>query len=227
DRSGRRDSLQRRDHGAQGRPHLRQLRQRRTGAPPQHRSGEVDALGRAVRGRGARARHDQSREAAAHRRPRRSLEVGKDADVVIWNHHPLSTYAIADRVYIDGTVYYDRVSEDARLTALRKEKADLAAAEAGGRGRAVTGTDNRDDGVPSPTVDEVQGQSGFRLQAEDSRPANQPVATAGQSAANGPVWAIINAKIHPITQPTIERGTIVIRGSKIQAIGANVSVPSG
>ena len=31
-----------------------------------------------------------------------SLEVGKDADVVIWNHHPLSTYAIVDRVYIDG-----------------------------------------------------------------------------------------------------------------------------
>ena len=31
-----------------------------------------------------------------------SLEVGKDADVVIWNKHPLSTYAIVDRVYIDG-----------------------------------------------------------------------------------------------------------------------------
>ena len=31
-----------------------------------------------------------------------SLEVGKDADVVIWNHHPLSSYAIVDRVYIDG-----------------------------------------------------------------------------------------------------------------------------
>ena len=37
-----------------------------------------------------------------------SIEVGKDADLVIWNHHPLSTYAIVDRVYIDGTVYYDR-----------------------------------------------------------------------------------------------------------------------
>ena len=31
-----------------------------------------------------------------------SLEVGKDADVTIWNHHPLSTFAIVDRVYIDG-----------------------------------------------------------------------------------------------------------------------------
>src|SRR6185295_8908032 len=72
-----------------------------------------------------------------------SLEVDKDADVVVWNHHPLSTYAIADRVYIDGTVYYDRLAEDARLTALKKEKSDLAAAEAG-RSRAVTGTGGRD-----------------------------------------------------------------------------------
>ena len=51
-----------------------------------------------------------------------SLEPGKDADVVIWNHHPLSSYAIAERVYIDGTVYYDRKGEEGRLTALKKEK---------------------------------------------------------------------------------------------------------
>src|SRR3712207_4052796 len=37
-----------------------------------------------------------------------SLEPGKDADVVVWTHHPLSSYAIADRVYIDGLLYYDR-----------------------------------------------------------------------------------------------------------------------
>src|SRR5215208_5417988 len=42
-----------------------------------------------------------------------SIEVGKDADVVIWNKHPLSTYAIVDRVYIDGLRYYDR-QDDAK-----------------------------------------------------------------------------------------------------------------
>jgi imidazolonepropionase-like amidohydrolase len=41
------------------------------------------------------------------------------------------------------------------------------------------------------------------------------------------VTAITNARIHPITQPTIERGTIVIRGSRIEAVGANVQVPPG
>jgi imidazolonepropionase-like amidohydrolase len=33
-----------------------------------------------------------------------SLEVGKDADLAVWTHHPLSSYAIVDRTYIDGTV---------------------------------------------------------------------------------------------------------------------------
>jgi imidazolonepropionase-like amidohydrolase len=37
-----------------------------------------------------------------------SIEVGKDADIVIWNGHPLSTYAVADKVLIDGDVYFDR-----------------------------------------------------------------------------------------------------------------------
>jgi imidazolonepropionase-like amidohydrolase len=43
----------------------------------------------------------------------------------------------------------------------------------------------------------------------------------------GPVTAITNARIHPITRPTIERGTIVMRGGRIEAVGANVPVPSG
>jgi imidazolonepropionase-like amidohydrolase len=37
-----------------------------------------------------------------------TLEPGKLADVVIWNRDPFSVYALADRVYIDGTVAYDR-----------------------------------------------------------------------------------------------------------------------
>jgi imidazolonepropionase-like amidohydrolase len=36
-----------------------------------------------------------------------SLDVGKDGDVVIWNTDPLSTYARAEKVYIDGDLYFD------------------------------------------------------------------------------------------------------------------------
>jgi len=37
-----------------------------------------------------------------------SLDVGKDADIAIWNHHPLSNYALVDQVLIDGEVFFDR-----------------------------------------------------------------------------------------------------------------------
>jgi imidazolonepropionase-like amidohydrolase len=37
-----------------------------------------------------------------------TLEPGKDADVVIWDHHPFSVYARAQQVYIDGALVYDR-----------------------------------------------------------------------------------------------------------------------
>ncbi len=37
-----------------------------------------------------------------------SLEPGKDADFVIWDKHPLSSFARAQQVYIDGVKYFDR-----------------------------------------------------------------------------------------------------------------------
>lgn len=37
-----------------------------------------------------------------------SLDVGKDADITIWSSYPLSSYALADKVLIDGDVYFDR-----------------------------------------------------------------------------------------------------------------------
>ncbi len=36
------------------------------------------------------------------------LEAGKNADVVIWNRNPFSVYALADEVFIDGSVAFDR-----------------------------------------------------------------------------------------------------------------------
>jgi imidazolonepropionase-like amidohydrolase len=37
-----------------------------------------------------------------------SLEPGKAADLVLWSADPLSVYAKADRVYVDGAVVFDR-----------------------------------------------------------------------------------------------------------------------
>lgn len=42
-----------------------------------------------------------------------SLEVGKNADVVVWSGNPFSIYTKADQVFIDGALVYDR-SDPAR-----------------------------------------------------------------------------------------------------------------
>jgi len=37
-----------------------------------------------------------------------SIEVGKMADIVIWNKHPFSVYTRASIVLIDGEIVYDQ-----------------------------------------------------------------------------------------------------------------------
>ena len=39
-----------------------------------------------------------------------SIEVGKAADLALWNRNPFSVYALADVVWVDGYAYYDRVA---------------------------------------------------------------------------------------------------------------------
>jgi len=54
-----------------------------------------------------------------------SIEVGKDADLVIYNHDPLSAYAVVQKTLIDGRVYFDRQQDIAGRPALEKEKKAL------------------------------------------------------------------------------------------------------
>jgi imidazolonepropionase-like amidohydrolase len=42
-----------------------------------------------------------------------SLEAGKGADVVIWNGNPFSAYALAEQVFIDGALRFDRAQPNA------------------------------------------------------------------------------------------------------------------
>jgi imidazolonepropionase-like amidohydrolase len=129
-----------------------------------------------------------------------SLEVGKDADVVIWNHHPLSTEAIVDRAYIDGVVYYDRLKDLDRIAAIEREK--------GGTRATTTGTNGA--AVPAP--------------AQLAAPAEQ---LSVRTNANGPAWAITNARIVTVSGAVIPRGTVVIRGNRIDAVGETVTAPAG
>jgi imidazolonepropionase-like amidohydrolase len=67
-----------------------------------------------------------------------------------------------------------------------------------------------------------------------ARPAMQPPARRAAPAArppqpqtSGDVIAITNARVLPVSGPAIERGTVLIRGARIAAVGADVTVPAG
>jgi len=58
-----------------------------------------------------------------------TIDVGKDADLVIYNHDPLSAYAVAQKTIVDGRVLFDREKDIAGRAAIEKEKKDLLAKE--------------------------------------------------------------------------------------------------
>ncbi|HEV8217518.1 MAG TPA: amidohydrolase family protein [Gemmatimonadaceae bacterium] len=62
-----------------------------------------------------------------------SIEIGKDADVVIWSGHPLSVYSSAETTFIDGEIFFDKQKDLAMRDQMAKERAALEAAERGRR----------------------------------------------------------------------------------------------
>lgn len=73
-----------------------------------------------------------------------SIKVGKDADVVLWNNHPLSIYAKPEKTIIEGVVYYDIEKDKELRKGLELERARLiqkmkVAKKKGGRTQAPKG----------------------------------------------------------------------------------------
>jgi len=58
-----------------------------------------------------------------------SIEVGKDADLAIWNGHPFSVYSRVDTTFIDGDIFFDRQQDLSRRADLAKERATLEQAD--------------------------------------------------------------------------------------------------
>ena len=55
-----------------------------------------------------------------------TIDVGKDADLAIYNHDPLSAYAVVQKTLIDGRVYFDRQRDIAERPEREKEKKALS-----------------------------------------------------------------------------------------------------
>jgi imidazolonepropionase-like amidohydrolase len=51
-----------------------------------------------------------------------SIEIGKDADLVIWNGPPLSSYSRVETTMIEGVAYFDRQRDLRAREQLAREK---------------------------------------------------------------------------------------------------------
>ena len=58
-----------------------------------------------------------------------SIETGKDADIAIWNGHPLSVYSRVDTTFVDGEILFDRERDLGRRQTFMSERFQLEQAE--------------------------------------------------------------------------------------------------
>ena len=54
-----------------------------------------------------------------------SIKEGKDADLVLWNDHPLSVYAKAEKTIIEGVTYFDTDKDAQKRIAISSERNQL------------------------------------------------------------------------------------------------------
>ncbi len=54
-----------------------------------------------------------------------SIEVGKDADLVIYDRHPFDTFAVVQKTFVDGKIYFDIDGDRERQRAIEEEKDTL------------------------------------------------------------------------------------------------------
>jgi len=71
------------------------------------------------------------------------IEVGKDADITIYDKHPLSNYAKVTKVFIDGQLYFDRENDLAERPVREAEKKKLVDKEKEQQRRPTPGAQRR------------------------------------------------------------------------------------
>ncbi|HET9531129.1 MAG TPA: amidohydrolase family protein, partial [Blastocatellia bacterium] len=84
-----------------------------------------------------------------------SIDVGKDADLVIFSEHPFSVYTVPEMTIIEGEVYFDRKKDLEQREALKREKQDLIKREREMR----PGQPRRDPVTPQPGLRPGPGES--------------------------------------------------------------------
>ena len=85
-----------------------------------------------------------------------SIEVGKDADLVLYDGPPLSMYSVVQKTFVDGDLYFDK-----ELDAQRQAKIDELKA------RILGDNDNKDDEKKDDAKDDEGPDSPTRVRWQD------------------------------------------------------------
>jgi imidazolonepropionase-like amidohydrolase len=85
-----------------------------------------------------------------------SIDVGKDADLVIFSEHPFSVYTVPEMTIIEGEVYFDRKKDIEGREALKREKQELIKRE---REQRPGGPQRRDVVTPQPQPRPGEGEN--------------------------------------------------------------------
>ena len=164
-----------------------------------------------------------------------SLRAGKDADVVVWNGHPLSVYSSVDMTFVDGRRVFDRELDAELREARAAEKARLVAAIRD-EGDDADGADSEEaDGATEDDAD-ASAAAQADLPDDDEEDAPEPhrfTAVAAREYTSSPhrqgnATAIVGAMVHTVSGDTIDAGVVVFENGAITAVGgADTAIPSG
>src|SRR5882762_8474593 len=106
-----------------------------------------------------------------------TIDVGKDADLAIYNHDPLSAYAVVQKTLIDGRVYFDRQRDIAERSEREKEKKALI-------DKFKKSTEKKPDATVTvgPKPDEKKPEA---KKPEEKKPEEKPKPPALMSSTGG------------------------------------------
>src|SRR5438874_5957289 len=102
-----------------------------------------------------------------------TIDVGKDADLAIYNHDPLSAYAVVQKTLIDGRVYFDREKDIANRAEIEKEK------------KALTEKLKKTEKKPEEKKPEEKKPPEKKPEEKSKPPAPSPTPTAAAASQGG------------------------------------------
>ena len=151
-----------------------------------------------------------------------SLEVGKDADFVLWNGNPLSVYSRVLMTFVEGRKMFDLDFDQQMRANIETERQRLITlAQANESNPTDRGRSGRGRGGPAPTSKETTGD-------EFTPNPAAPEFTYRPSMLPDPgTVAIVGATVHTVSGEDIENGVVVMEGGKITVVGGpNTAIPS-